>query len=138
MSHKRPLRVLRRLFIGCMAIGIAGAVSVAPASFAQEPRVVVQHKSAETGDDAEKRQAHEEISNVDSSKSWAHMGAFVAEPIGRFRVGPEFVDGDSVYVRRTPEGQRITTVEASTTPFMAESFGVDGLNGRPEEQPAGW
>jgi hypothetical protein len=78
------------------------------------------------------------MSDARTSKTWQHMGAVVAKPIGRFWVGPEFVGGEPVYVRRTPEGDPIAMVEASTTPFMPETSGVEDLLARPEEHPAGW
>lgn len=127
---------MRTLWIRYTAICIAVAVSVAPSSFARDPQVLVHGTSATAGNEAEERQTHEDMSDGLRSKAWEHMGAFVAEPIGRFRVGPEFVDGESVYVLRTPVSQGVTTVEVSTTPF--EPSGVDGLIGNPDEHPAGW
>jgi hypothetical protein len=138
MSHKRPVTVLRRLWIGYTAIGIAGVVSVVPASFAQDPQVLVHGKSAGTGNEAKERQTHEDMSDGPRSKVWEHMGAFVAEPIGRFWVGPQFVDGETIYVLRIPVRQGLTIVEVSTTPFMLEPSGVNELIGRPDAQPAGW
>jgi hypothetical protein len=138
MSHKRPVTVLRRLWIRYAAIGIASAVSVVSASFAQDPQVRVQGTSAATGNEAEKPQTHEDMSDGLTTKTWEHMGAFVAEPIGRFWVGPEFVEGEPVYLLRTPLTQAITTVEVSTTPFMSELSGLGEFIGNPDEQPAGW
>jgi hypothetical protein len=127
---------MRTLWIGYMVIGLAVVVGVVPASFAQDSPVPDHGKPAGTGNEAEEPQTHEDMSDGPRSKAWEHMGAFVAEPIGRFRVGPEFVDGESVYVLRTPVSQGVTTVEVSTTPF--EPSGVDGLIGNPDEHPAGW
>jgi len=58
-------------------------------------------------------------------------------PIGRVCVGPEVVDGEPIYVRRTTVSEGMTIVEVSTTPFMPVSNEVAGLIGRPD-QPAGW
>lgn len=127
---------MRTLWIGYVVIGLAVVVGVVPNSFAQNSAVAEQGEAAGSGGKAEEPQAHEEMSDGPRSKAWEHMGAFVAEPIGRFWVGPEFVDGESVYILRTPVRQGITTVEASTTPF--EPLGVDELIGSPDEHPAGW
>ncbi len=136
MSQRPPLMVLR-LWLGS-AIGIAGVVSVAPASFAQDPQVRVYGTSAGPENEAEEQQTNEDMSDGPQSKTWEHMGAFVAEPIGRFRVGPEFVEGETIYILRTPVSQGVTTVEISTTPFLSEFTGVSEFSGNPDEQPAGW
>lgn len=127
---------MRTLWIGYMAIGVAVVVGVVPASFAQDSPVPDHDNSASTEAEAEKRQPREEMLDGPRSVAWQYMGAFVAEPIGRFRVGPEFVDGETVYSLRTSVSQSITTVEVSTTPF--EPSGVGELIGNPDEHPAGW
>jgi hypothetical protein len=127
---------MRTLWIGYMVIGLTVVVGVVPASLAQDPQVLDHGESTGTGNEAEEPQTHEEMSDGPTTKTWEHMGAFVAEPIGRFRVGPEFLDGESIYILRTPVSQSITTVEVSTTPF--EPSGVDGLIGNPDAHPAGW
>jgi hypothetical protein len=113
-----------------MAIGLAVVVSVVPASFAQDSRVLDHCKSAGTGIEAEERQTHQ--------RPGSNMGVFVAVPIGSVCVGPEFVDGEPIYVRRMKEGMAI--VEVSTTPFMPDlrsSEGPPGVISRPD-QPASW
>jgi hypothetical protein len=117
---------------GYMAIGLAAVVGVVPASFAQDSRGL--GKSAGTGIEAEHRQMHQKPGN--------NRGISLAVPIGRVWVGPELVDGESSYVRRTVSGS-MTIVEVSTTPFMPvlasneEAGGVSGSIGRPD-QPASW
>ena len=111
-----------------MAIGLAAVVGGVPASFAQDPRVLDHCKSAGTGAEAEEGQAHQ--------RPGSNTGVFVEIPIGRVCVGPEFVDGEPIYVRRTTV-RDMTIVEVSTTPFMPASNEGDGLIGRPD-QPAGW
>ena len=139
---------------GYMAIGLAAVVSVVPASFAQAPRVVDHGKSAGTGIEAEARQTHQ--------RPGSDTGVSVAVPISRVRVGPEFVEGEPIYVRRTTVRAGMTIVEVSTTPFMpvlpsnekppvlrsnggpavlssnGEPPGVEQLTGRPDELPTGW
>jgi hypothetical protein len=93
-----------------MAIGLAVIVSVVPAAFAQEPRVPGDGKSAVT-----------------------------SVPIGKVRVGPEFADGEPIYVRRTTVRPGMTIVEVSTTPFMPvlPSKEQTAAVVRPD-QPASW
>ncbi|HVJ70664.1 MAG TPA: hypothetical protein VM531_03995 [Sphingomicrobium sp.] len=117
---------------GHMAIGLAAVVGVVPAAFARDSRVLDHCKSAGTAIEAEERQA-------DQSPG-GNMGVFVAVPIGKVCVGPEVVNGEPSYVRRTTDGKGITIVEVSTTPFMpvlASNEGSPGVIGRPD-QPAGW
>ena len=114
----------------CMAIGLA--VVVVPASFAQDSRVVDQGTSAGTGIEAEELQTHQRLGS--------NTGVVVAVPIGRVCVGPELVDGEPSYVRRTTVGKGMTIVEVSTTPFMPvlpSSEGPPGVIVRPD-QPASW
>ena len=123
---------LQARWIGFMAIGLAVVVGVVPAAFAQDSRVLDHCKSAGTGIQAEERQTPQ--------RPGSNTGVFVAEPIGRVCVGPEVVDGEPSYVRRTTDGKGITIVEVSTTPFMpvlASNEGPAGVVGRPD-QPAGW
>ena len=102
--------LMRTLSIGQMAIGLAAVAAVVPAASAQEPRVPGDGKPAGT-----------------------------AVPIGKVRVGPEFVEGEPIYVRRTTVRPGMVIVEVSTTPFVpvlsskeqaAEVVGSD--------QPPGW
>lgn len=127
---------MRTLLTRYLLIGLAIVVGVVPVSFCQASQALDHDKPAETEDDAENGQTRDKPSDKATSRAWEHMGAFVAEPIGRFWVGPEFVDGEPVYILRTQDRQGITTVEASITPF--EPTGLDELIGNPEEHPAGW
>ena len=127
---------MRTLWIGFMAFGLAVAVGVVPASFAQDPPVLGHGKPAGTAVGAEGRQTHNEMSAGLRSEAREHEGVFVAEPIGKVWVGPESVDGEPTYVRRTTD-KGITIVEISTTPFMPVVPGVEALIGRPD-QPASW
>ena len=79
---------MRTFSIGQMAIGLAAVVGVVPAALAQEPGVPGDGKSAGT-----------------------------SVPIGKVRVGPEFGEGEPIYVRRTTVRPGMTIVEVSTTPF---------------------
>ena len=110
-----------------LAIGLAALVSVVPASFAQDSRVLDHGKSAGTEIEAEERLTH----------PGSNTGISLAVPIGRVWVGPKFVDGEPSYVRRITVREGMTIVEVSTTPFMPEPPGVDKLIVRPD-QPASW
>ena len=118
-----------------MASCLAAVVAVAPAALARDARVLDRCKSAAAGIDAEERQTDQ--------KAGSNAAVFVAVPIGRVCVGPESVDGEPSYVRRTTAKEGMTIVEVSTTPFMpalASNEGPSGGNsliGRPD-QPAGW
>jgi hypothetical protein len=94
----------------CMAIGLAVLVSVVPAALAKEPRVAADGKSAGT-----------------------------SVPSGRVGVGPEFMDGEPIYVRRTTVRPGMTIVEVSTTPFMPVLSSKEQAAAvvRPD-QPASW
>ena len=113
-----------------MAIGLAVVVGVVPAAFAQDSRVVDHGKSAGTGVEAEERQPG------------SNRGISLAVPIGRVSVGPQFVDGEHIYVRRTTVREGMTIVEVSATRFMPvlrsneEPRGVQSIV-RPD-QPASW
>jgi hypothetical protein len=103
-----------------MAIGLAAVVGVVPASSAQ------QGKSAGTPTEAGRKTVH---------------GISVAAPVGRVRVGPESMEGEPVYVRRTTVREGMTIVEVSTTPFMpvlpSPERGAAPPIVRPD-QPASW
>ena len=83
-----------------LAIGLAAVVGVVPASFAQDPGVPDHGKSA------------------GSARPGGSRGISLAVPIGRVSVGPEFGNGEPIYVRRTTVREGITIVEVSATPFM--------------------
>ena len=61
-----------------MAIGLAAVVSVVPASFAQDSRVVDHGKSAGTEIEAEKRQTHqrsrEQYGHLSCCTDWQGLG----------------------------------------------------------------
>ena len=110
----------------CMAIGLA--VSVVPAAFAKDSRVLERGKPAGTGIIAEEPQRNSGIS--------------LAVPIGGVTVGPKSLDGEPIYVRRATVREGMTIVEVSTTPFMpvlASNEGPPGAQSivRPD-QPASW
>jgi hypothetical protein len=112
--------------------GLAVSVGVVPASLAQGSQVLDHCKSAGTGIEAEERQTHQ--------SPGSNTGVFVDVPIGRVCVGPEVVDGEPSYVRRTKVSEGMAIVEVSTTPFMpvlASNEGPVGIIGSPD-QPAGW
>ena len=114
---------------GHMAIGLAAVVSMVPASFAQESRVLDHCKPAGTGIEAEERQ-------TDRGPA-SNTGVFVAVPIGRVCVGPDVVDGERSYVRRITAKEGMAIVEVSTTPFLEGPPGIDQVIGR-SDQPASW
>jgi hypothetical protein len=101
---------MRTLSIGYIAIGLAVVVAVVPAASAQEPGVPGYGNSAGT-----------------------------PVPIDKVRVGPEFADGEPIYVRRTTVRPGMTIVEVSTTPFMPvlPSKQQAAAVVRPD-QPASW
>jgi len=114
-----------------MAIGFAAVVGVVPAAFAQDARLVDPGKLAGTGIEADERQTRRPRSNT---------GISLAVPIGRVSTGPESLEGEPIYVRRSTVRDGITIVEISTTPFMpvlASNQEVAELAVRPD-QPAGW
>ena len=96
--------------VSCLALGLAAVVGVAPASLAQNPRVLGHGKPAATGIGADERQTHDEKSDGLRSGARGHTGVSVAVPIGRVWVGPEFVDGEPSYVRRTTVSNGMTMV----------------------------
>ena len=113
-----------------VAIGLAVVAGGVPASLAQDSRVLDQCKPAGTGIEAEERQTQEQPGN--------NAGVFVAVPVGRVCVGPELLDGEPSYVRRTTDGKGITIVEVSTTPFMPVLASNEGAPAIRTDQPAGW
>jgi len=117
---------------GYMAIGLAVVVSVVPAAFAQDSRVLDHCKSAGTEIEGDERQTHQ--------KPGSNAVVVVAVPIGRVCVGPDAVDGEPSYVRRTTDGKGISVVEVSTTPFMPDlpSSEVAAVVIARPDQPAGW
>jgi hypothetical protein len=118
---------------GYLAIGLAAVVGVVPVSSAQAPRVLGHGKSAGTLIEAQERQTDQRPGS----------GVFVEVPIGRVSVGPEFLGGEPIYVRRMTVKEGMAIVEVSTTPFMPVSRsnekppGADKLIGR-SDQPASW
>ena len=111
----------------CMAIGLAVHVNVVPASLAHG-------KPAGTGTEAKERQTHQ--------GTGSNTGISLALPTGRVSVGPDVLDGEPIYVRRSTVREGITIVEVSTTPFMpvlASNEGPAGVQAivRPD-QPVGW
>jgi hypothetical protein len=119
-----------------MAVGLAIVVGVVPASFAQDSPILDHCKPAGTAIEAEEERQTRQ-------KPGSNTGVFVDVPIGRVCVGPEIVDGEPTYVRRTTAREGMTIVEVSTTPFMPvlasneEASGGGQSVGRPD-QPAGW
>ena len=99
---------MRALSIGHLAISLAAVVAVVPAASAQEPRVPDDDKSART-----------------------------SVPTGKVRVGPDFVEGEPIYVRRTTVRPGMTIVEVSTTPFEPVLASNEAPIAR-TDQPTGW
>ena len=124
---------------GQMAIGLAAVVAVVPASFAQAPRAPGPGKPAEARIEAEERQTSDAMSDGPGSGAREPKVVSVAVPIGKVSVGPEFVGGEPIHVRRTTIRAGMTIVEVSTTPFLpVPSANGPPAVGRPEEQPASW
>ena len=100
---------MRTLWIG-LAIGLAAVVGVVPAAFAQDPPAPGLGKPAGT-----------------------------SVPIGKVRAGPELVEGEPIYVRRTTVRPGMTVVEVSTTPFVPVLASKQQAAAvvRPD-QPASW
>ena len=130
MSSKRLVTV-RRLWIGHVAFGLAVVVAVVPAALAQTPRTAGHGKPAGTAIEAEKRQTPQKPGN--------DTRASVAAPTGKVGVGPEFVDGEPIYVRRTTVRPGMTIVEVSTTPFMPVLSSKEQATAVVRsDQPASW
>ena len=119
---------------GYMAIGLAAVVAVVPAAFAQNSRVLDEGKSSGTRIESEEGQTQRPGSNT---------GISLGVPSGGVAVGPKYLDGEPVYVRRTTVREGMTIVEVSTTRFMPNMVsnegpaGGKGLIGR-ADQPASW
>ncbi len=136
--------VLCRQWIGIATIALTVVASLVPVSFAQDSKVLDHDQYAGSGIPAEQRQAHDELSSGVSSETQAQTSVHIAEPVGRVRVGPEFVDGEPAYVRRTKIIAGMTIVEISRTPFTPvlannqESSEGGASIGNPPDQPASW
>ncbi len=121
-----------RSWIGLMAIGLSAVAGLVPAAPAQDLRVLDHCKPAGNGVEAEERQ--------EQHGSRANWGVLVEVPIGKVCLGPEVVDGEHAYVRRTTGKEGMAIVEVSTTPFMpvltSDELAVQ-LTVRPD-QPASW
>ena len=121
--------------VAYLAFGLAAVVGGVPASFAQDSRVPSHGESTASGTGADERKTDQ--------GPGGNAGISVAVPIGRVLAGPELVDGEPVYVRRTTGSGGMTIVEVSTTPFMpalastGRPPGVDQSIVRPD-QPASW
>lgn len=121
-----------------VAIGLAALVALVPASFAQAPELPGHGKSAGAKAEMQKRRAPREMPAGLSLEAGEHMGVSVAEPIGKAWVGPERVEGEPSYVRRTKGKEGMLIVELSSTPFAEGPPGMEQVIGRPEEHPASW
>ena len=129
---------MRTLWIGYMAFCLAVAVGIVPASLAQDSQDLYHGKFAGTGVKAVMGQTHNEMSAGLRLEAGEQSGVFVAVPIGKVWVGPESLEGEPSYIRRTKAGEGMTIVEVSTTPFMPVlSSNVGELIARPD-QPAPW
>jgi hypothetical protein len=135
--------VLGRLWIGNIAIGLAVAGAAVPASFAQSARVL-SGKPGTVGIEADERKTPDVLPEGPTPTEQKRAGVSVAVPIGRISVGPEFVVGEPVYVRRTAAHEGMMIVEVSATPLepvlgaSEDHTGGRKLTGRPDEQPASW
>lgn len=141
MPKRQLATVVRRQWTGIVAIALTAVASVAPASFAQDARVLDQGKSAGAGMQADQRPALDGLPDGVRPEAQAHPGVYIAVPIGKVRVGPEFVEGEPVYVRRTKVSAGMTIVEVSKTPFapvLGDSLGAVASTGIPADQPTGW
>lgn len=118
MSNMRFAKVLQRSPLLLIATSFAVVVGFVPASSAQNSQSVDHGKPTGTGKDAEERP--DETSDGPGPGDRKPVGVQVAVPIGRVNVGPQFVDGQPIYVRRSTVGVGMTIVELSATPFAAE------------------
>ncbi|MGX7951058.1 hypothetical protein ACWPM1_00690 [Tsuneonella sp. HG249] len=119
-----------------VAIGLVGAVSAPPPAVGQDTQVPAERSSASTGAQADARQPK----SVDglTLESQGYAGVFIEAPIGKVSVGPEFVDGAPVYVRRTTATSGITVMEISTSPFLFDLPSEGHSQTVRSDQPASW
>jgi len=120
----------------CLTTGLAVIASGVSASSAQDSRELGDGRSAGAGIEAVEPQTDDQRSDGPTSEAQAQAGTVVAVPIGRVSVGPEFVDGELIYVRRA-ERAGMAIVDVSTTPFAPEAAMADEWVTRPD-QPALW
>jgi hypothetical protein len=113
-----------------LAIGFAAVVGVIPAAFAQDSPVAHPGKPAGTGIEAEERQTDQRVGS--------NTGISIAVPIGSVSVGPNSLDGEPVYVRRSTLKEGMTIVEVSTTPFMPVLASFEQPPAVRPDQPAPW
>lgn len=121
-----------RLWTGLTAIGLSAVAGLVPAAPARDLQALDHCKPAGRGVEAEERQTQH--------GPRANWGVLVELPIGKVCLGPEVVDGEYAYVRRTTGKEGMAIVEVSTTPFMPvlTSNELAGqLTVRPD-QPASW
>lgn len=142
MAHDRLVLVCGRISTGVMAIAFALVLGGGPATFAQDSIAPHHGKPAAPGPTAEQRSTQDEQYAGAGSEAAEPAGMYVAVPIGRVKVGPEFMDGEPVYVRRTRNSAGMTIVEGSTTPFMPDlgweaSADYASIN-NPSMYPAPW
>ena len=117
--------------LGYVAIGLAIVAGVVPASPAQDSRLLERCKSAEPGIAAEEQQTQQ--------GPGSGSRVVVVVPTGRVCVGPESVDGEYSYVRRTTAKEGMAVVEVSATPFMPVLASNEGAPVIARtDQPAGW
>lgn len=138
------MTILRRLSTGSMAIGLAIVVESVPASFAQDPGVLNNGKSAASAIAADQRQTQNEQYDGPGPDPGEPSGVYIAVPTGSVKVGPEFVEGEPVYARRTTVIEGMIIVEVSTTPFAPDFLSNQGVAlvdppfNKPSEFPAPW
>jgi hypothetical protein len=122
----------------CVVIGFTFVVGLVPAAFAQDSRVSDQGNSAGSVVEADERQPRYDSLDGLRVESQEYAGVFVETPIGKVSVGPEFVDGAPVYVRRITATAGVTVVEISTLPFMLDLPSNELSAGVRPDQPASW
>lgn len=143
MWHARRAPFRRFLRAGSMAFGLI-VLGAAPVAFAQVTKSA--GPASPTGTAIETGQGQTDPARPDRSRSDALDTPVItiAVPVGHVRVGPEFVEGEQGYMRRTAARDGMTVLEFSTTPFVpmlqlaGQSTGLGGSGGRPEELPASW
>lgn len=112
-----------------LAVSLAFVACVGPA-FAQDARSWDHGKAAGTGVEREDRPTQPRFGNS--------SGISLAIPTGRVSVGPEFLDGEPIFVRRMTERDGMTIVEVSTTPFIPVLVSNEESRGVRPDQPASW